>query len=81
MKLLALAFVSVIPSASFAAQPVETRIEGAAAVEMYEKLNLPETEVRDEHGGPAFGKAKYGQHIGCEKIYDQAPTCWTISDK
>ena len=80
MKLLALAFISVIPSAAMA-QPVETRIEGAAAAEMYEKLNLPETDVRDEHGGPAFGKAKYGQHIGCSKVYDAPPTCWTISDK
>ncbi len=75
MKLLALAFVSVIPAA-YAQPTTELRIEGAAAQEMYDHLNLPETEVRDEHGGQAFGKAKYGQHLGCEKVYDQAPTCW-----
>ncbi|MGZ3737666.1 MAG: hypothetical protein ACXVC0_22050, partial [Bdellovibrionota bacterium] len=71
---------SVIPAAA-SAQPIETRIEGAAATEMYDKLNIAETDVRDEHGGAAFGKAKYGTSIGCEKLNDQAASCWFISGK
>jgi hypothetical protein len=80
MKLVALAFVSVVPTV-VVAQPTETRINGAAAAEMYEKLNIQETDVRDEHGGQPFAKAKYGQHLGCMKYDDNTTSCWVVSDK
>lgn len=52
-------------------------ITGEAAAELYRKLNIQEVEVRDEHGGPAFGAAKYGGKIGCEKNLDDTRyECW-----
>lgn len=42
-------------------------VSGAAAAELYESLLLPETEVRDEHGGPIMGTAKFGKNIACTK--------------
>lgn len=38
---------------------------GAAAAELYASLSLPETDTRDEHGGPITGKAKFGKNVAC----------------
>jgi hypothetical protein len=84
MKLVALALVSLIPSLTPAlarAQVSEHRFEGAAAEEMYGALGVAETEVRDEHGGPAVGVAKYGRWIGCEKLAGRPVVCWYLTDK
>lgn len=58
-------------------QAASLTIGGAAAAELYAKLAVEETEVRDEHGGPAFATAKYAENFGCQKDIDSARTeCW-----
>ena len=47
------------------------RISGAAAQELYAQLNIEETEVRDEHGGPVTGQAKYGKNVTCVHEYNR----------
>ena len=49
----------------------EMRLTGPAAEELYKKLDIQEVEVRDEHGGPVTGYAKYGNFIACEKLEDR----------
>lgn len=77
MKLFALATLALL-SASHA-QAAETRITGAAAQELYQSLNLPETAVRDEHGGADYAVAKYGRHFGCSKDLSSGQVeCWIL---
>ena len=60
----------------------ETRITGAAALTMWNELNLPVTPVRDEHGGPDFADAKYGRDRGCEKQRaDGSVECWILQGR
>ena len=57
----------------------ETRFSGAAAIELYASLSIPEVSVSDEHGGPAYALAKYGKLFGCQKNLDGSNTeCWYI---
>ena len=57
----------------------ETRFSGAAAVELYASLNIPEVQVSDEHGGTTNATAKFGKLIGCQKdLYNQNTECWII---
>lgn len=71
------ALSSVSASAFEIAQPVEVRISGAAARELWDSLNIPAVAVRDEHSGIQYGIAKYGTKIGCERALDSDSTyCW-----
>ncbi|MGE3260966.1 MAG: hypothetical protein AB7K68_04225 [Bacteriovoracia bacterium] len=68
--------IALLTAASMA-QAAEFRITGSAAAEMFEKLNIAEIGVRDEHGGPDFAVAKYGKNIGCQKSFSSgAVECW-----
>ena len=57
----------------------ETRFTGAAAVELYDSLNIPETPISDQHGGSTFANGKFGKLVGCQKSLDgNATECWII---
>jgi hypothetical protein len=74
------AFVVALTVLSAAFAQAETRINGSAAREMYQSLNVVETPVADEHGGPIYAYAKYGRDLGCQR--DLASTqfeCWILS--
>lgn len=76
MKFVFIAALTLI-SAGFA--QAETRMTGPAAAELYNLLQVPETAVADEHGGPVYAYAKYGRHVGCQR--DLASTqyeCWIL---
>lgn len=77
MKLFAFTALALL-SASLA-QAAEIRLTGAAAEELYQSLNLPETGVRDEHGGADYAVAKYGRHLGCSKDLSSGQVeCWIL---
>lgn len=69
---LTLALMTIASTSAFA----DTRITGTAAQELYAALNLPEVGAHDEHGGPDYGTAKYGQDVGCIKFLDGSAECW-----
>ena len=74
-----LVFLSLATLAlSISANAAEIRVHGAAAEELYKKLNIVETAVVDEHGGPVLGLAKYGKFVGCQKSNDGLFECWIM---
>jgi hypothetical protein len=65
-------------SANFA--QAETRIVGPAAAELYQNLQVAETPVADEHGGPVYAYAKYGKNLGCQRDLTSTQfECWILS--
>lgn len=71
------ALMMILAAASMAHATDYIDITGDAAAELYRKLNIQEVEVRDEHGGPAFGAAKYGDKIGCQRDLEGTHyECW-----
>ena len=65
---------------SVSAKAAEIRVTGAAAEEIYNKLNIVETLVVDEHGGSATAVAKYGKFVGCQKSNDGLFECWILQN-
>ena len=56
-----------------------TRIGGAAALELYASLNLPETLFQDENGGPEVATGKHGKLVGCQKTLKSGTIeCWIV---